>query len=140
LERCIEHAKKIIEECGRLGIPKDDPKFWGLEGVRNRVAWLRNHGQWETYTKFNMSDKNMPSRTQNGGFRFRWVDSRGSELTPAKAEEGTKYLNRYRESGYALATLAGVFSMNWKGSSSPVYTPEKFILLVQDQLSKVKAE
>lgn len=140
LEGCIEHAKKVMEECGRLGIPKDDPKFWGLEGVRNRVAWLQKHGQWETYKKFNMSDRNMPSKTQAGGFRFRWVDALGGELTSGRAEKGTLYLNRFKESGYALATLAGAFSMNWKGSSSPVYTPERFILLVQDQLAKVKAE
>ncbi|MCF7918091.1 hypothetical protein K9L27_03800, partial [Candidatus Gracilibacteria bacterium] len=33
LERCIKHAKSVIEACGQIGIPKDDPHYWGLEGV-----------------------------------------------------------------------------------------------------------
>lgn len=140
LERSIEHAEKVKEACDQIGIPKDDPAFWGPEGVKNRVQWLKNHGLYSTYQKFNASDPNMPANTQNGGFRFRWMDSRGDNLTGNNATDGKKYLTRYKESGYILAALGGVFSVNWKSASSPTYTPDKFITKVQEQLGKIKGK
>lgn len=137
-ERCIEHARAVMQKCGELGIPTDDPKYWGLEGVRNRAHWLKTNGKWDDYVKFNQSDRNMPSREYAGGFRFRWLDARtGFNLTAGRAEDGIKYLNRYRESGYAVATLAGAFSMDWKGASSPVYPPERFIQMVEAEIGKL---
>jgi len=138
-EKTIEHARAVIQKCGELKVPTDDPKFWGLDGVRNRVARLKERGKWNDYVKFNQSDRNMPSRAYAGGFRFRWLDAKtGSNLTAGRAEEGIKYLNRYKESGYAVAVLAGAFSVDWKGASSPVYSPEKFILLVEEELNKLR--
>lgn len=139
LEKCIEHAESVIEACNELGIPKDSADFWGLEGVRNRVAWLKKNGLWHTYQTFNQSDRNMPSREYAGGFRFRWLDMRtGTNLTYSRAENGIEYLNRYEESGYPLAALAGAFSVNWKGASSPVYTPERFTSLANEELSRIR--
>lgn len=139
LERVIEHTKSVLEECSELGIPKDDPSFWGLEGVRHRVAWLKKNGLWNTYKRFNEADRNMPHKTYAEGFRFRWLDVRtGNNLTYSRAEQGIRYLDRLEESGYPIATLSGAFSMDWKGASSPVYPPERFISLVQEELSRVR--
>ena len=137
-ERCIEHAEKVMEACDQIGIPKDDPNFWGPEGIKNRFSWLKKNGLYSRYEAYNRSDPNIPSQAQNGGFRFRWMDGRGiNNLTGAKAEDGIKYMDRYKESGYSLCALAGAFSINWKGSSSPTYTPEKFISLIRLEMSKV---
>ncbi len=138
LEKCIEHARRVMEACHELGIPTNDPHYWGLEGVRNRVEWLRQKGLWDTYVRFNQSDPNMPSRTYAQGFRFRWVDLKtDSHLTPAIADKGIEYFQRFKESGYRLAALAGAFSMNWRGNSSPVYSPDRFISLAEEEIGKV---
>lgn len=140
LELCIEHMKKVMEHCNTLGIPKDDPDFWGLDGIKNRVEWLRKNGMYETYKKFNSSDPHVPSTAQAGGFKFRWLDLKtGTSLTGSSAEAGTKFLKRFNDSGYQLAVLAGAFSMNWKGASDPVYAPEKYMRLIQEELNNVKA-
>ena len=139
LEMTKEHARKVMEECGQLGIPKDSEAFWGLHGVRNRMQYLKDNGLWSAYNRFNSSDRNMPSRTYEGGFRFRWVNlDTGTNLNTTKAQRGTDYLRQRKESGYAIAALAGVFSVNWKGHSSPVYTPERFISFVEAELSRVR--
>ena len=138
-EKCIEHARKVMEACEQIGIPKDAHDFWKQEGIKNRVTWLKEKNLWEKYCKFNASDPNVPKQTQAGGFRFRWMDAKGSELTFGRAESGIKYMNRYKESGYPLAALAGAFSINWKSNSSPVYTPQEFISRVQVQLSVLRA-
>ncbi|MCF7918264.1 hypothetical protein K9L27_04725, partial [Candidatus Gracilibacteria bacterium] len=122
-------------------IPKDDPHYWGLEGVRHRVAWLKKNHLWSDYKRFNESDKNMPSKTYAEGFRFRWLDLKtGTNLSPPRAEDGLRYLDRFEQSGYPIAALAGAFSVNWKGASSPVYKPEQFILMVEQELSRVRNE
>ena len=139
LERCIEHMKKVIDQCNVLGVPKDDPAFWGMDGVKNRVAWLQKNGLYETYKKFNDSDPHVPSTAQAGGFRFRWLDLKtGSNLTAGSAESGIKFLKRFDDSGYQLGALAGAFSMNWKGGSDPVYAPEKYMRMIQEELNNVK--
>ena len=139
LERCIEHMKKVLDQCNVLGIPKDDPAFWGMDGVKNRVAWLQKNGLYETYKKFNGSDPHVPSTAQAGGFRFRWLDLKtGQRLTASSAESGIKFLKRFKDSGYQLAVLAGAFSMNGKGGSDPVYSPEKYMRMVQEELNNVK--
>ncbi|GEM_PF-1339408 len=139
LEGCIEHAEKVKEMCERLGIPKDDPKFWGDEGVKNRVKWLEEKGFYKTYKKFNASDTNMPKQERVQGVRFRWLDvQRGSNLTFSRAHEGLKYLTRYKESGYELATLAGGFSLDWNTNGPNSRTPDKFILLATEELMKLK--
>ncbi len=139
LEKCIEHMKKVFEQCDMLGIPKDDPNFWGIPGIRGRVAWLKKNGMFETYKKFNASDPHVPSTAQAGGFKFRWLDLKmGTSLTISSAESGIGFLDRFKESGYALAALAGAFSINWKGVSDPVYSPVKFMSLVRDELGRVK--
>ena len=139
LERCIEHAQRILEMCEKLGIPKDDPKYWGEEGCKNRVQWLEDNGFYNTYKTFNASDRNMPKQERVKGVRFRWLDAqRGSNLSFSRAHEGLKYLQRYKESGYELATLAGGLSCDW-GTNGPNYrTPDKFILLVTEELNKVR--
>ena len=82
----------------------------------------------------------MPSRTHEGGFRFRWVNvNTGSNLTLSSAQRGIEYLTQRKESGYAIAALGGAFSINWKGHSSPVYTPDRFISLVEAELGRVRA-
>ncbi len=139
LEKCIEHAESIREVCGELGIPTDNPDFWGLEGVRNRVKWLQDHHLWEEYRKFNQSDRNMPSKEYAGGFRFRWLDLKTrTNLTYTAADSGIEYLERFEESGYEVAALAGAFSVNWKGSSSPVYTPDEFISIANKELGDLR--
>ena len=140
LEKSIEHAKKVMEACDQIGIPKNDPAFWGPEGVKNRVLWLKKHGLYDTYQKFNGSDPNIPKDAQTGGFRFRWMDSRGTELNGSRATDGMKYLVRYKESGYILAAIAGAFSVNWKSASSPTYTPDKYIIKVEEQLTDIKGK
>lgn len=137
-EKCLEHARGVKEACGQVGIPTDDPGFWKNEGLKNRVGWLKDHGLYHMYQKFNSSDPNIPSQAQNGGFRFRWMDGIGSGLTHGRAETGIKYLQRYKESGYILAALAGAFSMNWKNVGSPTYTPDEFVSEVNQQLSELK--
>lgn len=139
-ERSIEHAQKVKEACIKLSIPVDDPDYWGREGIKNRVTWLKDsdNGLWEKYKKFNADDKNMPSSAQGNGFRFRWMDNRGSELTGYRAEDGIKYMNRYKESGYTLAALGAAFSVNWKSSDSPTYTPDEFITLTFAQMNELK--
>ncbi len=139
-EKTLEHAKGVKEACGQVGIPTDDPKFWKNEGIKNRVGWLKDHGLYETYQKFNGSDPNIPSQAQNGGFRFRWMDGMGDNLNYGKAENGIKYLQRYKESGYILAALAGAFSINWKNISSPTYTPDEYINKINELMNKVKGE
>ncbi len=136
---CIEHAKKVMEECTKLGIPVDDSKFWGSpDGVRNRVKWLKETGLYTKYAAFNSSDPNVPKEAQTGGFRFRWLDGVGSaSLTGGKAASGVKYLARYKESGYALCALAGAFSINWQGPSSETYTPKQFIEKIQSEIGKL---
>ncbi len=139
LEMLREHARRVMEECGQLGIPKDSQEFWGLHGVRNRMQYLKDKGLWDAYKRFNSSDRNMPSRTHEGGFRFRWADLKtGTQLNTTTAQRGIEYLRQRKESGYAIAALAGAFSVNWKGHSSPVYTPERFISFVEMELSRVK--
>ncbi len=141
LEMLKEHAQKVMEECGQLGIPKDSEEFWGLRGVRNRMQYLKDKGLWDAYKRFNSSDRNMPSRTHEGGFRFRWVNlATGTNLNTTTAKRGTDYLRERKESGYAISALAGAFSVNWKGHSSPVYTPERFISYVEAELGRVKGE
>jgi len=139
LEKCIEHAEAIKEVCSELGIPTDDPDFWGLEGVRGRVQWLVDNHKWSDYRRFNESDRNMPSKEYAGGFRFRWLDLKtGTNLTYSAAESGIEYLARYKESGYEVAALAGAFSVDWKGSSSPVYTPDEFISITNKELGDLR--
>lgn len=140
LEKSIEHAEKVMEACGQVGIPTSDPKFWSTEGIKNRVQWLKDHGLYGMYQKFNGSDPNIPKDAQAGGFRFRWMDSRGGDLTMNRAEDGMKYIRRYKESGYILAALAGAFSINWKGMSSPTYPPDRYITLVNAEIAKIKGE
>ncbi len=139
-EKTLEHAKGVKEACGQVGIPTDDPKFWKNEGIKNRVGWLKDHGLYDTYQKFNGSDPNIPSQAQNGGFRFRWMDGMGDNLNYGKAENGIKYLQRYKESGYILAALAGAFSINWKNISSPTYTPDEYITKINELMSKEKGK
>jgi hypothetical protein len=139
LEMLKEHARKVMEECGQLGIPKDSEEFWGLKGVRNRMQYLKDKGLWSNYQRFNSSDRNMPSKTHEGGFRFRWVNvTTGTNLNTTSAQRGIEYLRQRKESGYQISALAGAFSVNWKGHSSPVYTPERFISFVEMELSRVK--
>ena len=140
-EQCISHMKKVLEQCSLLGIPKDDPSFWGLEGVKNRVEWLRKNGLYETYKKFNASDPHVPSTAQAGGFRFRWLDIKtGPNLSGGSADAGVGFLKRFNESGYQLAVLAGAFSVNWKGGSDPVHAPGKVLQIIQGELGKVRGE
>jgi hypothetical protein len=138
LEKSIEHAQKVKEACDQVGIPKDDAAFWSPEGIKNRVKWLKDHGLYDMYQRFNSSDPNMPKDAQVGGFRFRWMDSRGDELNMGRAEQGLLYLQRYKESGYILAALAGAFSVAWKSASSPTYTPDRYITEVKEQLLKLR--
>lgn len=139
LEMLKEHAQKVMEECGQLGIPKDSERFWGINGVRNRMQYLKNEGLWNKYQQFNASDRNMPSKTHEGGFRFRWVNlTTGTNLNTTSAQRGIEYLTQRKESGYAIAALGAAFSVNWKGHSSPVYKPERFISFVEAELSRVK--
>jgi len=139
LERCIDHAQRVLEMCEQRGIPKDDPKFWGEEGIKNRVKWLEDHGFYNMYKTFNASDRNMPKQERVKGVRFRWLDAqRGSNLSFSRAHEGLKYLQRYKESGYEIATLAGGFSCDWNTNGPNYRTPEKFILLVTEELNKVR--
>lgn len=140
LEKSIEHARKVMEACDQIGLPKNEPSFWGPDGIKNRVFWLKKHGLYDTYQKFNSSDPNIPADTQTGGFRFRWMDSRGPELNGSRATDGLKYLARYKESGYILAAIAGAFSVNWKSASSPTYTPDKYIIKVEEQLADIKGK
>ena len=134
-----EHAQKVMEECGQLGIPKDSEEFWGIHGVRNRMQYLKDKGLWSNYQRFNSSDRNMPSKTHEGGFRFRWVNlTTGTNLNTTNAQRGIEYLRQRKESGYQIAALGGAFSVNWKGHSSPVYKPERFISFVEAELSRVK--
>lgn len=138
LEKSIEHAEKVKEACGQVGIPTDDPKFWKQEGITGRVQWLKDHGLYDMYQKFNGSDPNIPRDAQAGGFRFRWMDSRGDTLNASRATDGLKYLQRYKESGYILAALAGAFSINWKNMGSSTYTPDEFIMHVNVDLNDLK--
>ena len=140
LEKSIEHAEKVMEACAQVGIPTSDPKFWSPDGIKNRVQWLKDHGLYSMYQKFNGSDPNIPKDAQAGGFRFRWMDSRGGDLTMSRAEDGMKYIRRYKESGYILAALAGAFSINWKGMSSPTYPPDRYITLLNAEITKIKGE
>ncbi len=136
-EKALDHAKGVKEACSQIGIPTDDPKFWKNEGLKNRVGWLKDHGFYETYQKFNSSDPNIPSNAQNG-FRFRWMDGVGDNLNYGGAEKGIQYLQRYKESGYILAALAGAFSISWKNADSPTYTPDEFMTKITEQMNKVK--
>jgi hypothetical protein len=139
LEMLKEHAQKVMSECGQLGIPKDSEKYWGVDGVRNRMQYLKDNGLWGKYQQFNSSDRNMPSRTHEGGFRFRWVNlTTGTNLNTTSAQRGIEYLTQRKESGYAIAALGAAFSVNWKGHSSPVYNPERFISFVEQELSRVR--
>ncbi len=140
LEKSIEHAEKVKEACSQVGIPTDDPKFWKREGIINRVQWLKDHGLYDMYQKFNGSDPNIPRDAQTGGFRFRWMDSRGDALNGSRATDGLKYLQRYKESGYILAALAGAFSINWKNMGSATYTPDEFITHVSTDLNAIKGQ
>lgn len=135
LDRCIEHARKVDEEAV---MPREDPKVWSQEGVRNRRKWLKDTGKWNEYVALNRSDKNIPKNADPTGFRFRWLNvETGTNLTGAKAEQGIKYLQRYKDSGYRIAALAGAFSLNWRGASSPTYSPQRFIEKVQAEKSRI---
>ncbi|MBT3349613.1 hypothetical protein HN954_03480 [bacterium] len=135
LDKCIEHARKVDEEDV---MPKEDPKVWSIEGVRNRRHWLHDTNKWSEYVALNRSDKNIPKNADPTGFRHRWLNvETGSNLTGAKAEQGLKYLQRYKDSGYKIAALAGAFSLNWRGASSPTYSPQRFIDKIQEERSKI---
>lgn len=135
LDKCIEHARKVEEESV---MPKEDPKVWSMEGVRNRRKWLHDTGKWNEYVSLNRSDKNIPKNADPTGFRFRWLNvETGSNFTGAKAEQGIKYLQRYKDSGYKIAALAGAFSINWRGASSPTYSPQRFIEKLQEEKAKI---
>jgi len=139
LEMLKEHAQKVLSECGQLGIPKDSEKFWGVDGVRNRMQYLKDNGLWGKYQQFNSSDRNMPSKTHEGGFRFRWVNlTTGTNLNETSAQKGIEYLTQRKESGYAIAALGAAFSVNWKGHSSTVYNPERFMSFVEEELTRIK--
>ena len=140
LELSIRHAREVLKSCAEIGIPAEDPDFWSQKGIINRVQWLRENGHWKEYCRLNANDKNMPKAIQAGGkFRFRWLDSRGDELTFARAQSGITYLNRYKESGYRLAAMGAAFSMNWKSIDSPLFTPQQFISRVLSQIDEIKA-
>ncbi|HEY5714181.1 MAG TPA: hypothetical protein VIT68_02410, partial [Candidatus Gracilibacteria bacterium] len=136
-ERCIEHAEKVEEACNEIGIPTDDPDYWGEEGLKERVNWLKDNGLYHVYQKYNASDPNIPKDAQAGGFRFRWLDGRGADVSSAKAEQGMKYLDRYKESGYMLCALAGAFSIDWNGSGDTTYCPSDFIDAMREEIASV---
>jgi len=141
LEKCIEHARRVKEECRNHGIPIDSPDFWKQDGIKNRVKWLKDHNLWKKYCLLNSRDRNMPKDSQGGsGFKFRWLDNRGNDLNYSRAETGLRYLNRYRESGYTLATLGAAFSSGWKSTSSPVFTPDEFIEDTKSRIDKIKSQ
>ncbi len=142
LERSREHMHQVIEMCKKLGVPEEDPKYWGVEGIRNRVKILRDMGKYDLYKGFNDDDPHVPSTEQAGGFKFRWLDLRtGPNLTRQTAESGIGFLKQFKEgTGYELAVLAGAFSVNWKNPDDPVFTPGEMLSKIEGELTRVKGQ
>lgn len=139
IDGCIEHARKTKEAAAELGVPTDDPDFWSPEGCKDRVAWLQKHGKWDEYKKLNAQDKNIPSQ-KKGSMHYRWLDLRtGSNLTAGKAEQGLKYLERYKDSGYRIAALGAGFSVDWKSYGSPTYDPDRFIDMCNAEKARIES-
>ncbi len=137
-DKCLYHMEQVSKKCSELKIPDDGPEFWGIEGVRNRVKRLKDMGKFSDYKRFNASDPHVPSTEQAGGFKFRWLDLKtGTSLTGASAQAGIKFLDRFKDSGYELAALAGAFSINWRSSDDPVYSPREFVRVIQAERAKV---
>lgn len=139
IDGCIEHARRTKEAAAELGIPTDHPDFWSPEGCKNRVKWLKGNGKWDEYAKLNAQDKNIPSQ-KKGSMHYRWLDLRtGSNLTAGKAEQGLKYLDRYKDSGYRIAALGAGFSVDWKSYGSPTYDPDRFIDMCNAEKARIES-
>ena len=139
LRQCLDFTLKVKEACEQFDIPTDDSDYWDEYGVRDRKKILKDSDKYNTWQRFSRNDKH--KKKGYNGFQYKWLDLKtGSNLTGAKAQSGLLYLNRFKESGYALVAFAGAFSVDWKDQNSPTYTPDEFIEIINTELITLQGD